>query len=112
MQGLFDKLFLAHPRSKGETYWQHFMAALRLWIKIIGALLALGVHIVIPGFFQTTASQLISKCHKDMTGRGNVQKELIDEIQGLESSDDPRRSSTDETMLGGSKPTGDALDNE
>jgi len=67
---LCDRLFFEHPRSKGETYWQHFKAGSLLWVKMAGALMALGVHIFIPGFFQTTASSLLAKCHHDLATRG------------------------------------------
>lgn len=84
MHHLFDRLFLKHPRSKGETYWQHFRAAAVLWLKMMGALMALGVHIFIPGLFETTASSLILMCHCDLAERG-----LVDDVKSLDVHHDP-----------------------
>jgi len=91
---MFDRLFLEHPRSKGETYWQHFKAAAALWVKMIGALMALVVHTFIPGFFQTTASSLIVKCHKDL-----AERELAEEVKSLDLHHDDDTNNDTHTSL-------------
>lgn len=87
MWAILDRLFFEHPRSNGESYGQHFLEAFKLWIKMLGALAALGVHIFIPGFFQTTASCLIKKCHKDLGDRG-----LVTDLKVLKESTELQES--------------------
>ena len=90
VQCLIDRLFFSHPRSKGESYWKHFKAAFLLWVKMFYALVALGIHTFIPGFFQTTASQLISTCHNDLSQRCIVMEKeivLLEEMKLIDSLD-------------------------
>lgn len=50
--------FTAHPRSVGESYWQHLRFASRFGAKMgCGGLAAL-VHALLPFCFVTTASRL------------------------------------------------------
>jgi hypothetical protein len=49
-------VFVDHPRAMGETYWQHFWAAVRIaGLMATGACAAL-VHAVVPALFPRTAS--------------------------------------------------------
>ena len=53
--------FTAHPRSAGETYFQHMRVALGFARQTIGAGLAAVVHAFFPMFHKTTTSERI-KC--------------------------------------------------
>jgi len=88
---MIDKLFFDHPRSVGETYWQHFRAAGKLWLKMVGATSALAVHAFVPGVFKTTASSLIEKCHGDMVERGIIpdRSEVVEEPGVMENPPTP-----------------------
>lgn len=55
----FIQSFSAHPKSVGETYGQHLMFATGLGSQLIFAGLAAIVHGLVPGWFQTTASDKI-----------------------------------------------------
>ncbi|WP_208350574.1 DUF6356 family protein [Pseudaestuariivita rosea] len=63
-------LFLKHPRSVGETYFQHmwFAASFAFWLIVAG--LAALVHAVIPALCETTASQIIRRLHARIENRG------------------------------------------
>jgi len=54
---MFDRVFLAHPRSLGEGYFEHQQAALGF---------ACAIHAVIPALFERTASQAICRLHQRM----------------------------------------------
>lgn len=57
----FDRLFLLHPRSLGESYWTHQRHALGFAATMIVAGVACGVHALVPAFFVKTGSEAI--CH-------------------------------------------------
>ena len=49
--------FTAHPRSVGESYFQHLRFALRFGVKMTGGGLAAILHSLFPFCFVTTASR-------------------------------------------------------
>ena len=59
--GVFDRLFLFHPRSLGESYWEHQRHALEFGTVMIVAGMACVIHAVVPGLFVKTGSRTI--CH-------------------------------------------------
>jgi len=71
LDGVLDKVFLGHPRSRGETYWQHQRRALRFGSSMVAAGIACLVHAVIPAVFVRTASTVVLRLHDQMqtTGR-------------------------------------------
>lgn len=66
MTGLFDRVFLAHPRDVNESYGAHFMAATRFGLILIGAGLACLLHAVLPAVCLTTASRIVRKLHDQL----------------------------------------------
>ena len=67
--GLIDRLFLAHPRSAGQGYFEHLRFA---WS--FGATMAIGtvaalVHGVFPFVCQTAAGDRVRALHARLTGR-------------------------------------------
>jgi len=64
--GMLDKVFLDHPRSLGETYWQHQRRALHFGTSMITAGLACLVHALVPAVFVRTASSMVSRLHDEM----------------------------------------------
>jgi len=63
---MFERLFLAHPRSVNETYFQHAATAAGFSMTLVVAGLACLVHAAIPALFTTTASRKIAALHEDM----------------------------------------------
>jgi len=59
MTALFSKLFLDHPRSVGESYFEHQTFALGFSLRLLGAGIAALIHAVLPFAFVTTASQMV-----------------------------------------------------
>ena len=58
--------FTDHPRSVGETYFEHQVVALGFGFRMIGGGLACLVHAVFPALFTTTGSQTVATLHKHM----------------------------------------------
>jgi hypothetical protein len=68
----FSRLFLSHPASVNEGYFQHMGFALR-FAGLLG--LAAGaalVHALIPALCQTTASRIVQRLHARLSARHNA----------------------------------------
>ena len=52
-------LFVDHPASVGETYWQHWRHAGSMLVTLLGAACALFVHMWVPAAFPTTTSTML-----------------------------------------------------
>jgi Family of unknown function (DUF6356) len=63
---LHRALFLDHPRSLGETYWQHHRRALRFGVSMIAAGTACLVHALFPAVFVRTASTVVLRLHDEV----------------------------------------------
>lgn len=66
---MLQKLFLAHPRSVGESYFVHQRMALAVCFTLFGAALAALVHALIPALCERTASRTIQTLHQRITAR-------------------------------------------
>ena len=72
---MFRKLFTDHPAAVGETYAQHFVAALTYAGPLLLAGLAATLHAVVPGLCQKFGSRTIVRLHQRLHsghGRGAV----------------------------------------
>jgi len=58
--------FTEHPRSVGESYWQHMGASLSFSGQLLLAGLAALVHSVLPFMLVKTGSRMVSRLHDRM----------------------------------------------
>jgi len=63
---MLDKVFLDHPHSLGETYWQHQRRAWHFGISMITAGAACLVHALVPAVFVRTASSRVLSLYDEM----------------------------------------------
>lgn len=63
------RLFTEHPRSVGETYFQHMGVALSFAFPLLRAGLAALVHAFLPFLCVTTASATVRRLHARMVSR-------------------------------------------
>ena len=63
--------FQAHPRSIGETYFEHQRVAFGFSAALLKAGLACFIHGLFPALFQTTASRTVMELHARMAARQN-----------------------------------------
>ena len=56
---VFHHLFLLHPRTLGESYWEHQRHALAFGTMMVVAGMACVVHALVPGLFMKTGSNTI-----------------------------------------------------
>jgi hypothetical protein len=83
---MFDKLFLEHPRSVEEGYFEHFRVAAGFGSRMFLAGLACLVHAAIPGLCVRTGSDAIRELHHRMvTNRRSktVATTRIESLHGL-----------------------------
>ncbi len=63
---MFERFFLGHPRSVGESYGEHFLMALSFAVNMLAGGIILLIHAVIPGMFVRNGSQIIDKLYDRM----------------------------------------------
>ncbi|MFT4707220.1 MAG: hypothetical protein ACI9PU_001060 [Ascidiaceihabitans sp.] len=66
---MFGRLFLDHPRSVDESYFEHLLFAGGFALRLVGAGMAALIHALIPCLFEKTASQMIIKMHDKIHNR-------------------------------------------
>jgi hypothetical protein len=66
---MFGRLFLDHPRSVDESYFEHLLFAGGFALRLLGAGVAALVHAMIPCLFEKTASQMITQMHDKIHNR-------------------------------------------
>ena len=68
---MFGRLFMDHPRSVDESYFEHLLFAGGFALRLLGAGLAALVHALIPCLFEKTASNMIAKMYAKTSNRSN-----------------------------------------
>jgi len=61
--------FIDHPKSVGETYFQHQRVAAGFAVTLTIAAVAAMVHSVVPCLFQKTASNMIAQLNNQLHSR-------------------------------------------
>ena len=57
---MLRRLFLDHPHSMGESYFEHQRVALSFALRLLGASLACAVHALVPGLCVSTGSRAVA----------------------------------------------------
>ena len=68
---MIQRVFLEHPRTVDESYFEHMLFAGRFALKLFAAGFAALVHAILPCFFEKTASRLIGEMYAKTHNRGN-----------------------------------------
>jgi hypothetical protein len=63
---MFERWFLAHPRSLNESYLEHQTYALRFSFSLFAAAGVCLIHALIPGLFERTGSTMVKRLHQEM----------------------------------------------
>lgn len=63
---MWDRIFLEHPRSVGETYLQHQRSAFSFASAMFGAAIACLIHGLVPALFTQTGSTTVSRLYDRM----------------------------------------------
>lgn len=66
---MIDRIFLSHPQSVGETYFQHARVAGGFAISLFLTSLAAAAHAIFPCLFEKTASRRIAALNERLERR-------------------------------------------
>lgn len=69
MRAQLSRLFIDHPASVEETYFEHMRFAAGFAGALFLAALAAAVHAVLPFLFEKTASTAINRMHQRISNR-------------------------------------------
>ncbi|HUO93394.1 MAG TPA: DUF6356 family protein [Rhizomicrobium sp.] len=67
--GFWDRWFLAHPRSIGDTYFGHMLGAFAIAGRMFAAGLGCLIHAFVPGLFEKAASVTVTDLDRKFTSR-------------------------------------------
>lgn len=65
-----ERVFIDHPRSVDESYFQHFRFAAGFAIALLSAGAAAAVHAIIPCMCEKTASRKVQNLYRRIDNRG------------------------------------------
>jgi hypothetical protein len=80
---MFHKLFLEHPRSVDEGYFEHLCVAAGFGGRMFVASLACLVHAAVPGLFVRTGSTAIRELHGRMVSNRRRNAAPMPNLHGL-----------------------------
>ena len=66
---MFDRIFLSHPRSIGESYPEHAATAFGFGLRMIGGGVACMIHGIVPVLFTRTGSNTVKALYGRMKSR-------------------------------------------
>ena len=75
---MFCRLFLDHPRSMGEGYFEHQRVAMSFAIDLLAASAACAVHALIPGLCVHTGSKAVADLNERLVLKRRSQQ-VVDE---------------------------------
>jgi len=65
----FDRIFLAHPRSVGESYLRHWLQAMTISTRLLRGAGAGFLHAFVPCLCKVTASSLVMTMADELARR-------------------------------------------
>lgn len=71
---LWDSLFTDHPRSLGESYWQHLRHAFEFGVAMLRGGIACIIHALIPALCVRSASTTIVRLHDRMVAMRRIER--------------------------------------
>jgi hypothetical protein len=69
MSRFLTQIFIDHPASVEETYFEHLRFAGRFSALLFAAAGAALVHAVVPCLFEKTAGKIVKRLAQDLTSR-------------------------------------------
>ena len=69
MRAMINKVFLSHPATVEESYFEHMIFAGRFGLTLLVAAGAALIHAVIPMLFEKTAGNLIRQMYYRIENR-------------------------------------------
>jgi len=81
---VIDRIFLAHPRTVGESYWAHFRVAVSFGVAMVSGGVKALVHAVFPNAYETAGSDTIRRLHTIMVEKRGAKRDATMEMLSIE----------------------------
>jgi len=81
---MIRRVFLSHPETVGETYWEHFGVASRFGRELIAGGCKAMIHAVFPNAYETAGSDTIRKLHTIMVEKRGAKRDATVEMMSVE----------------------------
>ncbi len=81
---MLDRIFLAHPRTVGESYIEHFGVASRFGRAMIAGGVKALVHAVLPNCYETAAIDTIRRLHDIMVAKRGARRDATIEMMTVD----------------------------
>lgn len=81
---MFNRLFIDHPQSVGESYLQHFAVAGRFGLRMIGGGLGALLHAFIPGLCQHTGSKTLERLNRNMLEQRKAKTQAVEQMKTVD----------------------------
>ncbi len=66
---MFQRLFLAHPATVNENYFEHQRVAMSFAMPLLAAACAALIHALVPGLCERTASNIVRQLNARLEKR-------------------------------------------
>ena len=81
---MFSRIFLDHPKTVGESYWEHFRVAGSFGIAMIAGGAKAMVHAALPNVYETAGSDTIRRLHNIMVEKRGGKRDATMEMLSVE----------------------------
>jgi hypothetical protein len=81
---MFRRLFLDHPESVGETYFEHMGVASRFGLRMIAGGLGCTIHALLPFLFKTRGSDTVQALNAELVAKRNAARAAQTQMRTVE----------------------------
>jgi Family of unknown function (DUF6356) len=81
---VISRIFLEHPKTVGETYWEHFRVASSFGVAMVSGGVKAMVHAVLPNVYETAGSDTIRRLHNIMVEKRGAKRDATLEMLSVE----------------------------
>ena len=81
---MIRRIFLSHPQTVGESYWEHFGVASRFGAAMVAGGVKALIHAILPNFYETAGSDTIRKLHTIMVEKRGAKRDATMEMLSVE----------------------------
>ena len=81
---MFSRIFLDHPKTVGESYWEHFRVAGSFGVAMVTGGVKAMVHAALPNVYETAGSDTIRRLHTIMVEKRGAKRDATMEMLSVE----------------------------
>jgi hypothetical protein len=81
---MLKRLFLDHPKTVDESYWQHFLFAGKFGVMMVWGGLGAILHALIPGICTTAGSDMIRALNRIVVEHRESKRRANGEMHSIE----------------------------